>query len=108
MAYFIFKLVRIYDSDVTRSNEYAPAKGTLTTFAVMTMLLLIITIIMCIWTWVNYGRGLIEHTYIKHRPAPPPKEDLFMDSYSSSRPTNNDIAPAQFDQRPQGSRMEID
>jgi len=108
MAYFIFKLVRIYDSGGDRALQYRPAKRTLTTFAVMTIILLTVTIAVCIWTWTNYGRGLIEHTHKKHRPQPPPKEDLFMDSYSASRPTNNDTAAPQFDRRPQGSRMEID
>jgi len=105
MAYFIFKLVRIYDSDTQRSNEYAAAKNTLTTFAVMTILLVTVTIIICIWCWSNYGRGLVEHTDHRHKPEPPPKQDLFMDSYGSRPPnTSNGV----YDQRAQGSRMEID
>jgi len=104
MAYFIFKLVRIYDSD--RSEDYKAAKGTLVTFAIMTILLLTVTIVVAIVIWTNYGQGLVEHTYKKRRQPPPPKEDLFMDSYSSSRPANSETP--QYDDRPQGSRMEID
>jgi len=72
----------------------------------MTLILVAVTVITCIWTWTNYNRGLLEHTNPHSNQAPHPKEDLFMDSYAS-RPAVNQNQGV-FDQRAQGSRMEID
>ena len=41
LAYFFFKLVRMYASDAHRLDDYKPARKTLTVFAVITILLLI-------------------------------------------------------------------
>ena len=62
MAYFLFKLVRMYDkSDPQRVADYLPARRGLTTFAVITVLLLIVTIINAGWCTSNFGKGLKPH-----------------------------------------------
>lgn len=62
MAYFLFKLVRMYDMDQPeRVKDYAPARKSLTTFAVITLLLLILTIINCVWCTANFNKGLKPH-----------------------------------------------
>lgn len=65
MAYFLFKLVRMYD-DATpagrlRVQTYIPARRGLTTFAVLTLLLLVATIGNAMWCTLNFGKGLKPH-----------------------------------------------
>lgn len=59
MAYFIFKLVRMYDSP--RARDYEPARRSLTTFAILTILLLCVTITTAIVCLRNFGKGLRPH-----------------------------------------------
>lgn len=66
MAYFIFKLVRMYDSPV--AFEYSAARHSLTTFAVLTLLLLVVTIAAAIMVLRNFGKGLRPH--IQRRKVP--------------------------------------
>ncbi|CAC9892181.1 unnamed protein product [Aureobasidium pullulans] len=62
MAYFLFKLVRMYDSsNPERVADYEPARKSLTTFAVITLLLLILTIVNCAWCTANFNKGLKPH-----------------------------------------------
>lgn len=62
MGYFIFKLVRMYDpDDPGRVAEYKPARHSLTTFAVITLLLLIVTIVVSFMCMANFGKGLKPH-----------------------------------------------
>jgi NADH:ubiquinone oxidoreductase subunit 6 (subunit J) len=61
LAYFLFKLVRMYAADTTRLKDYHPARKSLTTFAVLTILLLLVTIVVaCICTH-NFNKGLKPH-----------------------------------------------
>jgi hypothetical protein len=56
LAYFLFKLVRIYQP--RHVNQYLPVQKSLTIFAVLTIVLIVLTIInasMCIY---NFGKGL--------------------------------------------------
>lgn len=66
MAYFVFKLVRMYDSD--QAYKYAPAKHSLTTFAVLAILLLIVTIVTAVVCMMNFNKGLKPH--IQKRKVP--------------------------------------
>jgi NADH:ubiquinone oxidoreductase subunit 6 (subunit J) len=61
MAYFLFKLVRMYDAKEGRVLDYIAARKSLTTFAVITLLLLIMTIINCVWCMANFNKGLKPH-----------------------------------------------
>lgn len=62
MAYFIFKLVRMYDTgDMAKVNEYLPARKALTVFAVITILLLIATIVTACLCTRNFNKGLKPH-----------------------------------------------
>jgi len=59
MAYFLFKLVRMYQPNYEQS--YIPARKPLTTFAVITLLLIIATIINAITCIMNFDKGLKPH-----------------------------------------------
>ncbi|EMC98708.1 hypothetical protein BAUCODRAFT_52176, partial [Baudoinia panamericana UAMH 10762] len=60
-AYFVFKLVRMYASSASRQLEYMPARRSLTTFAVLTLLLLIVTIVIAFICMRNFNKGLGPH-----------------------------------------------
>ncbi|KAM0719965.1 hypothetical protein Q7P37_004100 [Cladosporium fusiforme] len=62
MAYFIFKLVRMYDKgDMQKVGEYLPARKALTVFAVITIILLIATIVTACLCTRNFNKGLKPH-----------------------------------------------
>ncbi|GAB7335847.1 hypothetical protein MBLNU13_g08114t2 [Cladosporium sp. NU13] len=62
MAYFIFKLVRMYDrGDMEKVNEYLPARKALTVFAVITISLLVATIATACVCTRNFNKGLKPH-----------------------------------------------
>lgn len=57
MAYFLFKLVRMYQH-TDRAKRYLPARKTLTSFAVITIVLIILTIVNAIVCASNFRHGL--------------------------------------------------
>ncbi|KAL8737964.1 MAG: hypothetical protein Q9181_001186 [Wetmoreana brouardii] len=59
LAYFLFKLVRMYQPG--HRKDYDPVRRPLTTFAVMTVILIILTIINACMCTYNFGRGLKPH-----------------------------------------------
>ncbi|CAZ81311.1 unnamed protein product [Tuber melanosporum] len=59
LAYFIFKLVRMYHGSFVES--YKPAKRSLTTFAAITLILIILTIANAIACVMNFDKGLKPH-----------------------------------------------
>lgn len=59
LAYFLFKLVRMYQP--SKFREYLSARRSLTFFAVITILLIIATIINAIWCTTNFHKGLKPH-----------------------------------------------
>ncbi|KAF2496584.1 hypothetical protein BU16DRAFT_336603 [Lophium mytilinum] len=61
LAYFLFKLVRMYAAPRNRIDDYLPARRVLTSFAVLTILLLIMTIIIACWCTSNFNKGLKPH-----------------------------------------------
>lgn len=79
LAYFLFKLVRMYDesspSAKQRVIDYMPARRSLTTFAVITIFLLIITISNAVWCTMNFGKGLKPH--IQNRKVPNPEDKMY-------------------------------
>ncbi|KAI9728545.1 MAG: hypothetical protein M1834_007684 [Cirrosporium novae-zelandiae] len=56
LAYFLFKLVRMYEPG--HSAPFATVRKTLTTFAVLTILLIVLTIANAIICMLNFGKGL--------------------------------------------------
>lgn len=59
LAYFLFKLARMYQP--VREEKYKAARKSLTTFAVITIILIVCTIVnACICTG-NFNRGLKPH-----------------------------------------------
>lgn len=65
LAYFLFKLIRMYAADLLRQEDYKPARKSLTSFAALTILLLLFTIVVaCICTH-NFNKGLKQHVNSK-------------------------------------------
>jgi len=65
LSYFIFKLVRIYQPGYKES--YEAVKKSLTAFAVITILLIILTIVNTIICLRNFGNGLKTHLLASSR-----------------------------------------
>ncbi|KAL4785327.1 hypothetical protein BJX76DRAFT_184110 [Aspergillus varians] len=59
MAYFLFKLVRMYQPE--NQNDYMPARRSLTFFAIITLLLIVMTIINACICMHNFHKGLKPH-----------------------------------------------
>jgi len=59
MAYFIFKLARMYSP--SRSKDYLPVRKNLTSFAVLTLILIVLTIINACACMANFDKGLKVH-----------------------------------------------
>ena len=92
LAYFFFKLVRIYQP--SHRAHYEAVKRSLTAFTVMTIILIILTIVNAFICMNNFGEGLKDHL-VKPKGYDPEKEDA--NSYQL------------HDQKPQlPSRMTID
>jgi hypothetical protein len=92
LAYFFFKLVRIYQPGY--SSNYEAVKKSLTAFAVLTIVLIILTILNAFVCMANFGAGLRNHL-VRGRESDIEKED----------PTSFQMQ----DQKPQlASRMTID
>ena len=92
LAYFFFKLVRIYQPG--HSQDYDAVRRSLTAFAVLTILLIILTIINAFICMNNFGAGLKPYL-LRPKGPDPEKEDA--NSYQM-----NDQKPAL------PSRMTID
>lgn len=61
LAYFLFKLTRMWIADALRQEDYKPARKSLTAFAVLTILLLVFTIIVACMCTHNFNKGLKPH-----------------------------------------------
>ncbi|KAK3309529.1 uncharacterized protein B0T15DRAFT_5399 [Chaetomium strumarium] len=72
LAYFFFKLVRIYQPGY--SQNYDAVRRSLTAFAVLTILLIILTIINAFICMSNFGAGLKAHL-LRPKGVDPEKED---------------------------------
>lgn len=92
MAYFFFKLVRIYQP--SHASHYIAVRRSLTAFAVMTIILIILTIVNAFICMSNFGAGLKGHLV---RPGSADDEEKVANAYQLQ------------DQKPQlPSRMTID
>ncbi|KAF2798401.1 hypothetical protein K505DRAFT_233319 [Melanomma pulvis-pyrius CBS 109.77] len=94
LAYFLFKLVRMYAADAARLDDYKPARKSLTSFAVLTILLLLVTIIVACLCTHNFNKGLKPHVSNKR------VGDAPSNKYNTEMPSLSGPAPS--------SRMEID
>ncbi|KKK22399.1 hypothetical protein P175DRAFT_0508024 [Aspergillus ochraceoroseus IBT 24754] len=59
MAYFLFKLVRMYQP--ATANNYMPARRSLTFFAIITLILIVLTIVNACMCMHNFNKGLKPH-----------------------------------------------
>ncbi|KIW08578.1 uncharacterized protein PV09_00542 [Verruconis gallopava] len=108
LAYFIFKLVRMYAADSQRRSDYAPARKTLTIFAVITIVFLLITIVIACWCTRNFNKGLKPHISKSHvlRHADANADKLYMNDV---RTNYTDAQTGLGPSNPSGGhRMEID
>jgi hypothetical protein len=51
----------MYASNAARQEQYKPARPTLTVFAVITLALMIVTILVACWCTSNFNKGLKPH-----------------------------------------------
>lgn len=97
LAYFLFKLVRMYRADRIRLDDYKPARKSLTSFAALTILLVLVTIVTaCICTH-NFNKGLKPHLNNKSLKS---GDDATKTGYSNEMPSLSGPNPT--------ARMEID
>ncbi|KAK5950687.1 hypothetical protein OHC33_008354 [Knufia fluminis] len=117
LGYFCFKLVRMYQPG--KRDPYLPARTELTTFAVLTIGLLISTIIVACMCAHNYRKGLKPYvTSSAQKAAADPNSRPDFGNYhgqantypsTSSYPMRNEpYKPKQGNARPVPTRMEID
>ncbi|KAI2641134.1 hypothetical protein GGS21DRAFT_487471 [Xylaria nigripes] len=66
LTYFIYKLARIYDP--TQAKAYKPVRKSLTAFAVLTLLLIVMTVINALVCLFNFDHGLKQHLLKPRRP----------------------------------------
>ncbi|KAI4661769.1 uncharacterized protein J4E78_004559 [Alternaria triticimaculans] len=92
LGYFLFKLIRMWVADASRQEDYKPARKSLTAFAILTILLLIITIVTACLCTHNFNKGLKPHVNDKIV-----QNDK---TYNTEMPSLSGPAPSQ--------RMEID
>ncbi|KAK3393805.1 hypothetical protein B0H63DRAFT_28815 [Podospora didyma] len=83
LAYFFFKLVRIYQPG--KSVNYEAVKRSLTAFAVLTIVLIICTIINAFICMNNFGAGLKGHL-VRPKGQDPEKEDANSYQLQDSKP----------------------
>lgn len=89
MAYFIFKLVRIYQP--SQMYKYMSVRKTLTVFAVLTVIFLVATIIMAVICTINFGKGLkrIVHDSKQNRITQQSPNDSLLTPEKIQPPTDN-------------------
>lgn len=66
LGYFIFKMQRIYDP--LHSALYMPVRTSLTVFAVLTVILIVLTMANSVVCMLNFGAGLRQHLVSAPRP----------------------------------------
>ncbi|CAO3657554.1 unnamed protein product [Mucor hiemalis] len=71
LAYFIFKIYRIYDPSQTQKYTYV--REFLTFFASVSLALVVLTIINAIICCLNFGKGLKQHLVSSHRRSSMPQ-----------------------------------
>lgn len=85
LAYFLFKLIRMYQP--SQEKQYIHLRTNLTTFAVITVILIVLTIVNACVCMHNFGRGLMPHIAKRRVDAEEEKGSMTeMPSYSSQRP----------------------
>jgi hypothetical protein len=89
MAYFVFKLVRIYQP--SQMYKYIAVQKTLTVFAVLTIIFLVATIMMAVICTINFGKGLkrIVHDTKQSRIPKQSPNDSLLTPEKIQPPTDN-------------------
>ncbi|KAL1992610.1 hypothetical protein VTN49DRAFT_4642 [Thermomyces lanuginosus] len=74
LAYFLFKLVRMYQP--SKFRDYLPARRSLTFFAIITIILILMTIVNACMCTHNFHKGLKPHIYKPRRHYDPKQTEL--------------------------------
>lgn len=98
----MFKLVRMYSSDPERIEDYLPARRMLTTFAILTILLLVTTIVIACMCTHNFNKGLKPHVTNRKVPSERDTQKTAYGGYATEMPDYR------FGAGGQSSRMTID
>ncbi|KAI9889764.1 MAG: hypothetical protein M1814_004966 [Vezdaea aestivalis] len=96
LAYFIFKLVRIFQPLEDAKFDYKPGRRPLATFAVIALVLIVFTIANACVCFANFNKGLKKHIN-------KPKHDE-----EESKLDMDDMSPPSHQHGPVPSRMVID
>ena len=106
LAYFIFKLVRMYSPGW--EDAYIPARKELTTFAVLTIIAILMTIINSCMCAANYNKGL--KPYVVRRKIESEEEKLATTGSSYAPYAMGDMSQNSNYMKPpvRPERMEID
>jgi hypothetical protein len=100
----------MYTADASRLTDYAPARKTLTVFAVITIVFLVVTIIVACWCTHNFNKGLKPHvsksSRIREEAAAASGDKMYMNDVRPSYAETSSGYPPQH--MGGGSRMEID
>ncbi len=103
----------MYNAPPDRLDQYAPARKTLVTFAAITLVLLVITIVIAAICWANYNKGLMAHILNRGRSGSVGTSGPSIDGKESQYPLDPYRPPGsgesgQYAGRLPGGRMEID
>ncbi|KAI9656537.1 MAG: hypothetical protein M1821_004744 [Bathelium mastoideum] len=101
LAYFLFKLFRMYYADSKRIQDYLPTRRSLTLFAVITVLMLVLTIVNAVWCTYNFNKGLKPHLSMHSR-------DRNQDFNDSGKPYQQEYGMPSVGSGQANSRMTID
>ncbi|KAL8918734.1 MAG: hypothetical protein Q9172_005304 [Xanthocarpia lactea] len=104
LAYFLFKLVRMWQPG-PRHDLYDPVRRPLTTFAVITVILIILTIVNACMCTANFGRGLKPHIAGRKLES---EEEKFANHNMTEMPNYNNLGYGPGPGGAMGSRMTID
>ena len=96
LGYFMFKLVRMYASTPDRIKDYMPARRMLTSFAVITILLMLITIVIAAWCMRNYGKGLKQYVSGRKRRSQDGDGKMYLQDVPTGAPGSSSGGPSRM------------
>lgn len=96
MAYFLFKLIRMYAGP--KSAQYGTARRPLATFAILTLILLVLSIVNAIVCMRNFGQGLKNYVRQRKVESAPSSPEMLMQQWPSTKTTKS----------PSTHRLELD
>lgn len=92
LGYFLYKLVRIYQP--SQAGFYSVTRSSLTTFGVITVILIVVTIVNAIVCTINFNKGLKPHVASRRKMVDHDEEKVTMTEmpntkYATGPPATN-------------------